>query len=109
MRCSLVSQEPRGSPPGPAAQDPALAAGPARVGQLEHRTKEGPMSDDPIDPFALGEVIEDQIAAQGVASLRAKDGQVFVFTVEKLLEMVEIARSKPNGRLVLFVQAGPSA
>ncbi len=55
----------------------------------------------------ISEDVEAQIAAQGVASYKVSDGEVFVFTSAVLEGFLEAAREK--GRVIVFVKTRPSA
>ncbi len=57
---------------------------------------------------ALGQSVEEQIASQGTASFRVKDGQVFVFTT-KTLEVLLAKSLEGDGRVVIFVKNGATA
>lgn len=54
-------------------------------------------------------VMETQVAQQGVGCLRVSNGQVFLFSVAFLENLLAKARAAPEQRTHLFVAAGPDA
>lgn len=64
---------------------------------------------DGIDPETLGELIGDQIKAQGCGVVRVEDGQVFVFTTDLLEKLLAASIESGEGMAIVFVKAGAVA
>lgn len=58
-----------------------------------------------LDPDESGVIpaVEYQISKQGIATIPATDGRVFIFTEESLRGLLEAAQ-RGNGRVCLFVK-----
>lgn len=54
----------------------------------------------------LGDVVDSQIAQQGTACIRVKDGQVFVFTTATLEALLLKSIESGTGKAIVFVKAG---
>lgn len=55
----------------------------------------------------LGDDVAVQLESQGVASYKATDGEVFVFTTAILEKMLETSRKE--GKVIVFVKTRPGA
>ncbi len=54
----------------------------------------------------IGEVFDAQIEQQGTASIRVKDGQIFLFTTATLEALLAKSLENAEGKVVVFVKAG---
>lgn len=59
------------------------------------------------DEDATTAVMEAQLAAQGVASVRVRDGQIFLFSRDFCQKMLEKMDKAGTDRAVVFVKSGP--
>lgn len=52
--------------------------------------------------------MESRTELDGVASIRFEDGQMFMFSVDKLLELTEAALKGGTGTAIVYVKTGKS-
>jgi hypothetical protein len=67
----------------------------------------GNMADDALIQKGI-RYLMSRAAVSGASSVRVKDGQIFFFTLEKLLELAVEAEAKGKGGVVVFVKSGGS-
>lgn len=53
--------------------------------------------------------IEGQIEQQGVALFKVKDGEVLVLTTSSLEKLLEISKTHPDGRVIVFIKSPGTA
>lgn len=61
------------------------------------------MTDNPLD------LLELQLATQGVGCLKVTDGHIFHFTAELLQQLLAKATAATEGKVVVFVRHGVTA
>jgi hypothetical protein len=51
-------------------------------------------------------IMETHVELDGVASIRFQDGQIFMFSVDKMLELVDSALTRGSNNALIYVKAG---
>lgn len=49
-------------------------------------------------------VFDAQIDFQGVGAIKVSDGEVFMFPVEMLRKLIEVAEAKQSDKVVVFIK-----